>query len=912
MKKLKQSLALVLVLCIVLGTIQLGNAAPPNPQAHNEIVKVNPQPLTGGYIHVVGQKTIVTYDAIANNMRLEVRFNVYIDPVAYEAFNSSNLGFVYDKTLLEFDGSRGYDNVNASNASEVGGVLVIPVVGEYLNIRPAADGYAGGFSLFFNLTDANRFKAIDPSTGINVAVETHRELSAIPHGGGVGDAIYVDEIGKNIGTPAILTYSSCTVTYDANGGTGTLPPATAYGLGAPVTIPDNITLTKDISGVPHVLSGWDVRTPLSSLGVKKPGETFNMPDANITMVAQYAPDKDGDGIADGDEYTVTYRLRANDEATLDFSAVTQHGNFYDVTAASGVIGVEKGDAIGNAVPAITATSPWKLVGYFVGGTKLADIATYVPTADTVIEIRTMPDDNGNDIDDRDKITLTFTDKGVVVETLEVPDGTPFTVFKNPDEDIADQGTASTNPTTVDLTGKSDPTDDKGNPFETWNVVPITNPGGDIIGVEVHPEYSESIDVVIPGPIIDKTEDPTNEDPSVGPVEKEMENGAYIIHRDIDGAELKRTEIDPDDVVSGKFSVVNPTPSAATPKLPAKDSDGNPFKAWELTGPVRETQPGGEVIVYYFMDPVYSEPVHLTVTDPGNPSDPTDDVVLTDEDVPKGTEYIVLDENGDPLKQGTINGDTDIVLPAVTDSPRRDELPFKNGDGEVFTGWNIDKVDNDGDGIPDVIIYEPVYELPDADDIEIIPFTPEGADAITGDGLYILRGKWHEETRASITILMRVCDAPATAADMKNMSFTNASAYGFEHHPNVFGSLDNATLRYQGTRTVDGKEYGEFAVTYSTLKSSVVRVTATYNARGGEKVTSGHVIITVGDNDKTARINASDYGQILRVINNIEPTPSKGSASAYVYELMNNDKNDRINASDYAVVLRMINGMVPTN
>ena len=910
MKRIRSILALALVFCVILGAIQIGNAAPPTPQAHNTIEKVNPLPLTGGHIHVVGQKTIVTYDALANNMRVEVRYNIYIDPVVFEAFNSSNLGFVFDTTMLEFDGSRGYDNINASNGMVVGGTLMIPVVGEYMNIKPAADGYAGGFSLFFNLLDVNRFKAINPAEGIPVVVETHRELSGVPHGGDVTGAIYVDETGKNLQTPAILTYSSSTVTYDKNGGEGTVPGATPYGEGATVTIPTNITLTKTVSGVPQVLTGWDVRTSVSSLGVLKPGESFTMPDKNVTMVAQYGVDKDGDGRPDDEEYVITYQLRTNDQANLNFSATTTHGKFYDVTTASGVINVTKGQAIGNAVPAATFTTPWKLVGYFVEGTKIANIATYVPTGNTTIEIRSMPDDNGNDIDDRAKVTITFTDDGDVVDTFEVPDGTPYKVFKNPDNDLATQGRATTNPTLVDLTNRADPSDDNGNPFEGWSVVPNKNPQGEITSIDVIPVYSESVDVVIPGPIIDKTEDPTNEDPDAGPIEVELENGAFVIHRDIDGGEIKRTEIKEADAVAGKFPVVNPA-LGSTPKLPAKDSDGNPFKAWELTGPDREVIPGGKVNVYYYMDPVYEESVHLTVTDPGKTPDPSDDEVVLDEDVPKGTDYIVLDEDGEPLKQGKVNDPTDIILPKVTDNPKRDEIPTKNDDGEIFTGWDVEKQDKDSDGIPDLIIFKPIYELPEAGDVDIIPLPGDGTDSITGDGLYILRGKWSSETKATISILMRICDAPATAVDAKNLTFTQSSVYGFEHHANLFGSLDNTTLRYLGTRTVGGVVYGEFSIAYDTVKSSIVRITATYGAKDVD-VTSGHVVITVGDNDKTARINASDYGQILRVINNIEKTADKGSAGAYVYELMNNDKNDRINASDYAVILRMINGMIPTN
>ncbi|MEG2678260.1 MAG: hypothetical protein RR933_09070, partial [Oscillospiraceae bacterium] len=94
------------------------------------------------------------------------------------------------------------------------------------------------------------------------------------------------------------------------------------------------------------------------------------------------------------DFAINYKLRAGDEAAIAFSKTD----------------VKQGDKIGtgNIPKLILPQTPkkWKLDGYYINGVKYtaAQLADFVPTADTEVEIRTFPDDNDDGIDDRRKTT----------------------------------------------------------------------------------------------------------------------------------------------------------------------------------------------------------------------------------------------------------------------------------------------------------------------------------------------------------------------------------------------------------------------------------------------------------------------------------------------------------------------------
>ncbi|MEG0893204.1 MAG: hypothetical protein RSB78_01030 [Oscillospiraceae bacterium] len=94
------------------------------------------------------------------------------------------------------------------------------------------------------------------------------------------------------------------------------------------------------------------------------------------------------------DFTINYKLRTGDDASIAFSRTD----------------VKRGNKIGtgNIPKLILSQAPkkWKLDGYYINGVRYtaAQLADFVPTADTEVEIRTFPDDNNDDVDDRRKTT----------------------------------------------------------------------------------------------------------------------------------------------------------------------------------------------------------------------------------------------------------------------------------------------------------------------------------------------------------------------------------------------------------------------------------------------------------------------------------------------------------------------------
>ncbi|MEG1956248.1 MAG: hypothetical protein RR071_00780 [Lachnospiraceae bacterium] len=90
---------------------------------------------------------------------------------------------------------------------------------------------------------------------------------------------------------------------------------------------------------------------------------------------------------------VTYVVRDQDQANLAFTQTN----------------VKKGHSIGVVnVPRVTVpntnSNQWKFIGYFIHNQKytVEELGNFVPTEDTIVEIRSMPDYNNDGKDDRDK------------------------------------------------------------------------------------------------------------------------------------------------------------------------------------------------------------------------------------------------------------------------------------------------------------------------------------------------------------------------------------------------------------------------------------------------------------------------------------------------------------------------------
>ncbi|MEF9945031.1 MAG: hypothetical protein RR737_00415 [Lachnospiraceae bacterium] len=93
------------------------------------------------------------------------------------------------------------------------------------------------------------------------------------------------------------------------------------------------------------------------------------------------------------DITVTYVVREHDKAEIAFTKAD----------------IDKGSAIGAVnVPLVTVpntpTDKWKLDGYYVKDKKYTaeELAQFIPLEDTIVEIRSMPDQNDDGKDDRDK------------------------------------------------------------------------------------------------------------------------------------------------------------------------------------------------------------------------------------------------------------------------------------------------------------------------------------------------------------------------------------------------------------------------------------------------------------------------------------------------------------------------------
>lgn len=922
----KRTVSLVLVAALIAAMAVIGTASP-NVVEYGKIPS-----LSGGKVAIVGGTTTISYDEVEDGAVVHAQFKVYGDPETYDFFLSTNLKFTVNASVLAAEdvGSEGLDQCmmlwggDPKGATSVRAVVTSMDRETFLDAPVEADGYCATFAMKYKIKDAEAFKKLSPSAGSSVMVEPYKnDLNFIIDGKTV--EIPAEQV---ILLPATVTYAASKITLDANGGEGAeLPENVAVGNGMIYAIPE-VSLHRTTSeGVYQVVSGWN--TEADGTGTAYPlGGNVTMGTADLTLYAQYADSKDGDDIPDDMECTVSFTVRSGDEAEVTYPSETAHGEFFDVGEdGSGKICIEQNKKLSDAVPAVTGkTDDWKFQGFYIKGQQNNDLSAYTVKDDVEIEIRMMLDANGDDVDDRENVELEIVNGTKPIASIEVPDGTPYTIYEDKNgTKPAVEGTCDGDQTKVDVSGKAPAKDSDGNPLKDWQVVPRKDDPNDpdkITGVDILPMYEEKVPVYIPGPVAGPVADPSdpvtppeNSDPMIASVP----DGTQIVYNDIYGEPLKTLKVDREEAEGGVFRAEAPVPGKVLPvqRLPEKNEDGNAFDYWKLVGPNYE-EVGGETVPTYYAEPVYKETNHLNVVDPGEDLEsPDDDIPVIEGDVPEGTKVIVLDENHDPkhpLKEYVAEDDIDISLPAVVSDPKEgeNEIPFKDADGNVFQEWEAIPEDTDGDGVADKYIMDPKYDLPDAEEIEILPDpNAEAIDALTGEGYTILSGAWNNDAKVTAKFYIRICGEPAGEVDKKNLNVAVERTHGFEAFMDqVFGNFGYNSFKYDGKETVDGVEYGVFSIEYVTLKSSVVKITATYGAKD-TTVMKGHTAITVGDIDKDAKVNSRDVTELLRVENDFTKV-AKGSEGGYAFELADCDKNTKVNSIDVSIMLRMINDLVASN
>ena len=918
----KKILCLLLVSALLCGMLMSGSAETTRPG----IDPVTPGNLSGGKAEIAGHKSTVSISEVQNGKTVEVMFTIYLDYNSYFALGDCTFYVEWDSeylTRVTPIPSIFIDGAPASTYLASGSTHYYQVLfNDYpdpntFHIKP--NGYAIDLIYTFSIADATKFNQMNPVDGTKVTLRAkfddsdpgypYTDFAAFPRGstkltGDLLDGSLITAI------PAVVTYSAPYVEYDLGAGTratdmdvfGSVPvkagatfmPANGAGL--------KIDKAISTTNYDQLFSHWSY----GSGGKYYPSDTtgITMPADGLKLTAVYVDDKDEDGVPDDYEYVLTYTLRTGDQGTITFPASTTQGKFYDITPTSGKINVLKDAAIGTAVPtSVNVSGIWKFVGYFIDTTKYATeaaLSAAVVIDDTAVEVRTMPDENNNDIDDRDNVTLNFFANGanpatdLPVKTYQVLDGTPYATFTKGDKTApyalgTGNADALVNNVVLPLILNTTPE----GKFEDWIFeAPVV--GGKITSVTAYPSFQANQDVglkdIVPEPsVIDPDPDPKD-------IVEEMPIGALVIHRGISGSEIKRTEVDSNNAIAGIQHITNPVPgSVAT--LPVRNAGGNAFKGWKLTGPFTVS----DTTVYY-LDPVYNTPVRLIVTDQKNKATTGDDVDIFDKNVPSDSTYEIRDENGGSGTKNPVPGDgSKVKLPAIEDMPPR------NADGQIYTGEWIPTEEPNPNGSTNYV-FTPKYKEPDGGDIEIII---DGVGA--GDGVFVMSGRYANDTQATMEFYVNIGDAPALASDTTRLKAVASPVYGFEtifQPQSILGTLGPIT--YAGTKTIGSTVYGVFRVTNTASRSGIVKVNLTYGNIPVAAAAPGYIIVTVADVTIDGLVNASDAGNLQRVVNGINNMPGKSAANLYRYELSDANENNIINASDVGVISRMINGIYPSN
>jgi uncharacterized repeat protein (TIGR02543 family) len=92
-----------------------------------------------------------------------------------------------------------------------------------------------------------------------------------------------------VGTPSSASVvlqddGKYTVTYNGNGGSGTVPAAANYAPGTPVTVPGN---SGGLVRTGHTFDGWNMQADGNGTTYTTSNPTFNMPGSNVTLYAKW-------------------------------------------------------------------------------------------------------------------------------------------------------------------------------------------------------------------------------------------------------------------------------------------------------------------------------------------------------------------------------------------------------------------------------------------------------------------------------------------------------------------------------------------------------------------------------------------------------------------------------------------------
>jgi len=123
----------------------------------------------------------------------------------------------------------------------------------------------------------------------------------------------------SFGKPGSVNPTNYTVTFNANGGTGTAPSTVTVSSGESITVPDGSGLSR----TGYVFNGWNSSS--DGTGMKFPAKTYFTPWENITLYAVWVE-------ASSITYTVTYNINGGTGTTPASQTVNDNSS---VTLASG-------------------------------------------------------------------------------------------------------------------------------------------------------------------------------------------------------------------------------------------------------------------------------------------------------------------------------------------------------------------------------------------------------------------------------------------------------------------------------------------------------------------------------------------------------------------------------------------------
>jgi len=255
--------------------------------------------------------------------------------------------------------------------------------------------------------------------------------------------------------------------------------------------------------------------------------------------------------------------------------------------------------------------------------------------------------------------------------------------------------------------------------------------------------------------------------------------------------------------------------------------------------------------------------------------------------------------------------------------------FTNGE-MIFQGWSTN-ANGTGTRFADeaIVTFEDMEALADSmGQINLFAIWTENivilAPSDVGDGFggfTILKGRWAEETTATITFLVRINDSVAEEvflSRLNRMLFTAAprGVWG----PTPFSMLTHSDLNVTATNIgnvveVDGVEYREINLWVTdTLRSGIVDFRLNFvTANNSETLASAtHRVLIPGDVNKDGQVNSIDHAIIFSIMRGETAMPARRAAGDYVFELADVNGDGQINSLDHAVIFNMMRGIVPTN